>query len=85
MTNRIIDMNGQTPDPQNPISFQETMLLNLQRQKGIIEQNIRFFQTKLPMFDEAIEQVKNNSNLSEFAQLMHNLQQGMQQGPPTQQ
>lgn len=59
-------------------------VLNLERQKAIVEQNIAFYQSKLPIFDEAITACKENKELSEFAELMHNLQQGMQHAPPQQ-
>jgi hypothetical protein len=61
------NMSRETRPPENPASFKDSVVLNLKRNKLVM-------QHKIQLIDQAIEMAENNEDALKFAQLMGELQ-----------
>jgi len=72
--NRITGLDGKPVNPEQPASFKDSILLNLERNKLAIKNQIKQLERKLELCDEVAIIVNNNPSVCEFAQLMGELQ-----------
>ena len=74
MDRNITPMNG-----GEQVSFKDTLILNLQRNKEICKQNITVFEEKISMCDELVDLLNREDAAAEFAEKMQKLQAGIPQ------
>ncbi len=74
-----MDRNITPMDGGEQVSFKETLILNLQRNKEICKQNIAVFEEKISMCDELVDLLNREDAAAEFAEKMQKLQAGIPQ------
>ena len=74
MDRNITPMNG-----GEQVSFKDTLILNLQRNKEICKQNIAVFEEKISMCDELVDLLDREDAAAEVAEKMQKLQAGIPQ------
>jgi len=70
MAREITPSEGEQP----MLSFKESVILNLQRNKGIMQDNIEACKQAIILIDKAIEQAEANNDAMAFAETMQKLQ-----------
>lgn len=73
--NRITGLDGKPVNPEQKLSFKDSILLNLERNKLAIKSQIQQLERKLELCDKVAVIVNNNPSVCEFSQLMSELQQ----------
>lgn len=70
--------NLQQPAPE-PKTFQESLVMQMQKNRVLIQEQINTLEHKLDLCDEVIDLINQDTNISVFAQKMAELQAGVQQ------